>query len=131
MNIQSLGSPSLAATGTPVAASAPRAEAASASRDVQATDAPAVAALNPGQAVAPTQPASQSQVEDAVKSIRDFVKPINSNVEFSIDRDTGKTVVKIVDGATKEVLRQMPSEEALAIAKTLDGIKGLLIAQKA
>jgi hypothetical protein len=41
-----------------------------------------------------------------------------------VDDDTGQLVVKIIDRSTKEVIRQMPSEEMLAIAKTLDSIKG-------
>ena len=50
---------------------------------------------------------------------------------FSIDDDTGKTVVKIVDSTTQEVIKQIPSEEILSIAKALDKLKGLFIEQKA
>lgn len=37
----------------------------------------------------------------------------------------------MIDRQTKEVLRQMPSEEALAIAHALDKLQGLMIKQKA
>jgi len=40
-------------------------------------------------------------------------------------------VVRIIDRATKEVIRQMPSEEMLSIAKALDSIKGLFVTQTA
>ena len=40
-------------------------------------------------------------------------------------------IVKVMDNATKEVIRQIPSVEMLAIAKALDKIQGLLIKQKA
>jgi hypothetical protein len=46
-----------------------------------------------------------------------------------VNDDTGQLVVKIIDRTTKEVIRQMPSEEMLAIAKTLDSIKGLFVKQ--
>lgn len=36
------------------------------------------------------------------------------NLEFSIDKDTSKTVVKLIDAESKEVLRQFPSEEILS-----------------
>jgi flagellar protein FlaG len=76
-------------------------------------------------------PRPREKLEAATKSVRDFVEPINSNLEFSVDDDTGQMVVKIIDRATKEVIRQMPSEEMLAVAKALDSIKGLFIKQTA
>lgn len=82
-------------------------------------------------AVTAPQPATRSQVEDAVKSVRDFIAPTNSDLQFNIDQDTGATVVKVIDRSTQEVLRQIPSEEMLSIAKTLDDIKGLFVHQKA
>ncbi len=73
----------------------------------------------------------REQLEDAVKQINDFLKPVNSAIQFSLDDETGTTVIKIVDTATKEVLRQVPSEEMLRIARALDKIAGVLIQQKA
>jgi flagellar protein FlaG len=40
-------------------------------------------------------------------------------------------VVKVIDTETKQVLRQLPSEESLEIAKNLNSMKGLLINSKA
>ncbi|HZX30415.1 MAG TPA: flagellar protein FlaG [Rhodocyclaceae bacterium] len=77
------------------------------------------------------QPAGREQTEEAVKRIKEFVQPINDSIQFSLDDDTGFTVVKVVDLQTKEVLRQIPSEEAINIAKALDKLKGLLIHSKA
>jgi flagellar protein FlaG len=79
----------------------------------------------------PAEPPDREKVEAATKIVRDFVEPINSNLEFSLDDDTGQMVVKIIDRATKEVIRQMPSEEMLAVAKALDSIKGLFVKQTA
>ena len=77
------------------------------------------------------QQPDRDTVEAAATSVREFVQPINSNLEFSVNDDTGQLVVKIIDRATKEVIRQMPSEEMLAIAKALDSIKGLFVKQTA
>jgi flagellar protein FlaG len=74
---------------------------------------------------------SRQQLDQAVKAVNDFVKSTNNSLQFSVDEDSGKTIVKVVDITTKEVLKQFPSEEMLAIAKALDGIKGLLVHQKA
>ncbi len=88
-------------------------------------------AVDAAQLPARTQPPDRAQLEAATQSVREFVKPINSNLEFSVDHDTGQLVVKIIDRTTKEVIRQMPSEEMLAIAKALDNIKGLFVKQTA
>lgn len=71
------------------------------------------------------------EVRKSVEAMNDFVRTINSDLKFSVDEDTGKTVVKVVDQATDQVIRQIPAEEVLAIAKALDKLKGLLIHQKA
>lgn len=77
------------------------------------------------------QAPAREQLEAATESVRTFVQPINSNLEFSVDDDTGQLVVRIIDRTTKEVIRQMPSAEMLSIAKALDSIKGLFVKQSA
>lgn len=67
----------------------------------------------------------------AVEDVRKAIEPVAQNLLFSIDDDTGRTIVKIVDSQTDEVIRQMPSEEVLAISKAIDKLKGVLIQQKA
>lgn len=59
------------------------------------------------------------------------IQPMANNLQISIDKDTGTTVVKVVDTSTKEVIRQIPTEEALSIAKSLDKLDGMLFKQKA
>lgn len=73
---------------------------------------------------------SHEAVADAVKTVSEFVGNINSNLKFSVDDETGQTIVKVVDSATDEVIKQIPSEEMVAIAKAMDKLKGLLIQQK-
>lgn len=74
---------------------------------------------------------SRQDVANAVKATNEFVGSINDALQFSIDDDTGKTIVKVIDSNTQEVIKQIPSEEMIAIAKALDKLKGLLLQQKA
>ena len=67
----------------------------------------------------------------AVASANEFLKPIASNLLFSIDDDSGRTIIKVVDVSTQEVLRQIPSPEMLAISKALGRFQGLFVEQKA
>ena len=77
-------------------------------------------------------PAEQKQqLEVAVKAVQEFTRPMAGNLEFSLDEETGKTIVKVVDSTTKELIRQIPSEEMLDIARALDRLQGLLVRQKA
>ncbi|HTN67762.1 MAG TPA: flagellar protein FlaG [Burkholderiaceae bacterium] len=70
-------------------------------------------------------------LDEAVKNINNTIRALSQNLEFSIDGDSNRTVVKVVDQQTKEIIRQMPSAEALEIARALDRVQGLLIRQKA
>ena len=86
----------------------------------------------------PEQAGNEAAVEpnretllQAVEDVKNAIAPVAQNLLFSIDDDTGRTIVKIVDSQTDEVIRQMPSEEVLAISKAIDKLKGVLIQQKA
>lgn len=76
-------------------------------------------------------PVSTEQVKQAAAAINTAIQSLSRGLQFSVDEDTHKTVVRVVDTQTNEVIRQMPSEEALAIAKALDKLQGLLLRQKA
>lgn len=72
-----------------------------------------------------------NQVKSAVEKLNDFVKTSNSSIQFSVDEESGIRVIKVVDPDTKEIIRQMPSEEVVEIAKAIGKLQGLLIKQTA
>ncbi|ENO81043.1 flagellar protein [Thauera sp. 27] len=82
-------------------------------------------------AAAAQKPSSLEQVEQAMDEVRKAISPVARDLLFSIDEDTGRTIVKVVDASTDEVIRQIPSEEIISIAKALDKLQGLLVEQKA
>ena len=80
----------------------------------------------------PVPATSAADVRDAADKINTVLQTLaSSNLEFSVDQDSGQTIVRVVDTETKDVIRQIPNEEALAIAKSLGKVQGLLIHQKA
>jgi len=100
--------------------------------------APAPAPITPAQRAtlenpvfAPAQPVAPEAVAAAVQSANAYMQSVSSSLEFSLDDASGRTVVKVVDTETEEVLRQFPSEEMLAISKSIDRMQGLLINRKA
>lgn len=72
----------------------------------------------------------EEQLKDATDKTNEFLKALDVELLFSIDKDTGKTVVKVTDKQTGDVIRQIPSDEMLAIAKVLDTLQGLVIRKK-
>ena len=78
-----------------------------------------------------TTPLTSDQIEKTVDEIRRHIEPVAQNLLFTIDKDTGKTIVRLIDSSTKEVLRQIPSEELIAIARALGKGQSGLIERKA
>ncbi|WP_426163728.1 flagellar protein FlaG [Pseudoduganella sp. R-34] len=74
---------------------------------------------------------SKKDVEEAVAKLNKSVQQRAQSLLFSIDDDSHRTVVKVIDLHTQEVLRQIPTPEALEIAKAIDAFRGLLVDQEA
>lgn len=79
----------------------------------------------------PAAAAGEDQVAHALKSINRVLQDRSQDLEFSVDADSARTIVKVVDKSTNEVIRQMPTQEALEIAKALDRLQSLLVKQQA
>jgi flagellar protein FlaG len=83
------------------------------------------------------KPAQKQAAEPVAKEIRQAVEQVRKQVEakapnelsFSIDQETGRSVVRIVDRKSGEVIRQIPAQEMLDIAKSIDKMQGLLLKQ--
>lgn len=69
-------------------------------------------------------------LKTAVQEIEKFVQSVRRNLEFSIDEASGKVVVKVIATETGEVVRQLPSAEALKIADSLQNAHSLLFDAK-
>lgn len=78
------------------------------------------------------QRVSSDQLKSAVESINRALKQANRNLEFTVDQETEKQVVKLVETDTGDVVRQFPSEEMLAISRSIKQFQqGLLLRQEA
>ena len=72
------------------------------------------------------------KLDSSVRNLNDFVQSVRRNLQFSIDSGSGRTVVKVIDADTDKVIRQIPSDEVLAMAKRLEeqaGEPGLLFGE--
>ncbi|EED30871.1 flagellar protein FlaG protein [gamma proteobacterium NOR5-3] len=72
-----------------------------------------------------TAPAAQSQKQSAqelaqaTQDISDYIQTVSRSLQISVDGDLGATVIKVLDTDTDEIVRQIPAEEILQIARFL------------
>jgi len=80
---------------------------------------------------APQQEPSSEQLQQVVKEMKQLVdSKMPNSLSFSLDDSTGKTIVRITDTKTGEMIRQIPSEEMMELARSLDKMQGMLLRQE-
>lgn len=67
------------------------------------------------------------QVKTAVREVNAMLEIRSIGLQFEIDQDTHKVIVKVVDRNSGEVIRQVPNEEVVRIAKVMGEMSGLLV----
>lgn len=86
---------------------------------------------------APEGPANLRATRDAVAQLNDLFKQERHSLEFSVDQASGRVVIRIMDAETDQLIRQIPPDEVLAIARHLaqgtdaGALRGLLVSESA
>ena len=74
---------------------------------------------------------STDELKSLASEIQRKVSSISSDLQFSVDEETGKDLIRVTDRTTKKIVWQFPSEEALNITKALDQYqKGVMLNRK-
>jgi flagellar protein FlaG len=74
---------------------------------------------------------NSDKLKMAVQEIEKFVQSVKRNLEFSIDETSGKVIVKVIASESGEVIRQIPSAEAMKLAESLHNASNVLFDAKA
>jgi flagellar protein FlaG len=76
-------------------------------------------------------------VRDAAKELNVFTEKLQTNLKFSVDEGSGRSVITVTDTQSGDTIRQIPAKEALAVANIIrDAIAadiekvGLLLAEQ-
>ncbi len=70
------------------------------------------------QAVRPTESSvSKEDVTAAVTQMKDFAQMMSRQLQFDVDDESGRTVVRVLDKDSGDIIRQIPSDEVLALAR--------------
>ncbi|MEM9103483.1 MAG: flagellar protein FlaG [Pseudomonadota bacterium] len=56
------------------------------------------------------------KIQESVQQLNDSARQLNRDLEFSVDNDSGRTIITVKDRRTEEIIRQIPSEDVLKIA---------------
>lgn len=75
---------------------------------------------------------SREKLDKVVSELKDFVQTMQRDLNFHVDDATGKVVIRVVESSTNKVVRQIPEEEVLALARRLEEMlddmpKGMLL----
>jgi flagellar protein FlaG len=76
-----------------------------------------------------TKPEEARNVEmkEAVSKLNEYVQKTQRNLDFSLDEDSGKTVIRVYDRQSEQLVRQIPDEVALELAKKLNSEEPALL----
>lgn len=72
-----------------------------------------------------------SKLNQLATDLSDMMSMMRKGLAFKVDETSGQAVVTVLDRDTGDVIRQMPSEEALALAEKLSEVTGLLMKTEA
>lgn len=66
---------------------------------------------------------NEGQLGEAATLVESFLQGQNRNLAFSIDENTERSVVTVLDSDSGDVIRQIPSEEILVLAKRIQELQ--------
>ena len=67
----------------------------------------------------PAQVVDSAEISETVTEINDIIRSVQRDLAFNVDEDSGRTVISVIDSESGELIRQIPSEDLLAIATHL------------
>jgi len=79
-----------------------------------------------GKSVSESDVISSVDMQEAVHKMQDYMQSIDRDLHFSVDKESGLTVIKVIDPSSGDVVRQIPSEEVLKVVRSLEHGGGLL-----
>jgi len=119
--------PDILSTRFPPAASAPAAApVAPHAPAVNAKEAAPVRAPEPVKAPRVDPQELHRQLEAAVAQLNKQMEHTGVSLGFSIDESIGRSIIKVVNKESGELVRQIPSEDVVRVAHSIESMKGIL-----
>jgi flagellar protein FlaG len=74
-----------------------------------------------------TQQEKDDNLTQGANELTAMVSMMQKGLKFSVDEESGKQVIKVQDVSSGDIIRQIPSEEALKLAEKLSEVSGILM----
>jgi len=81
-------------------------------------------------AINKTESISKEQLEELAVKLQEFVGDLDKSLKFETHQESGRDVVKVLDGESGDLIKQFPSEELLGIITNLSKASGILVNEK-
>lgn len=73
----------------------------------------------------------KTELEEAVKRLSEAIDQTPTATKITVDKELDRFIVQVTDKQTGEVVREIPGEAILKIARNIENLKGLLYDNKA
>jgi len=91
----------------------------------------AVAVEQPHKEAKPAAPIEVPKIESVTKQIDSFLRSIGRSINFRVDPGSGEMIVSVIDANTGEIIRQVPGEEALKLAQSIEARMSVMVDETA
>lgn len=85
----------------------------------------------PAQQARPAPPVEFANIESVTKQIDSFLRSFGRSISFRVDPGSGQMIVSVLDANTGEVIRQVPGEDALKLAQSIEQRMSAMLDERA
>jgi flagellar protein FlaG len=71
------------------------------------------------------------RLSEAVEELNGLVQNVRRELRFSVDDNSGRSVISVIDSETEEVIRQIPPEQVMSLIEHFKESEGGLFQEKA
>jgi flagellar protein FlaG len=73
---------------------------------------------------------TEQDITDTIDEMNRFLESMKRNISFSIDEESGQSIILVKDSENDQIIRQLPSEELIVLRKKMDDVAGILFDTK-
>lgn len=81
----------------------------------------------PKQPARPAPPIEVPKIESVTKQIDSFLRSFGRSINFRVDPGSGQMIVSVIDANTGEIIRQVPGEDALKLAQSIEASMSAMV----
>lgn len=92
-------------------------------------DLPSMSDSRAAENVQQSETRKEQRVASAVAKLNDYVQSYQRDLTFTVDEDLGRPIVRVIDSTTQEVIRQIPNDVTIRLARNLNVVEAERLAK--